>query len=285
MKTLLRITFVCIVVWILARGAIYALPGDPADFLVHDSLIQIPIEQLRARMDLPSTFLERIFTLPKATSLVTHQSATTLTLHAFSNSLILTLLTLVFTTFFSVTLLFLSFRYECWKKIAEGSTILLASFPLFLLSPLVLIIFSIKLNLFPVAQNPLLPALTLSFYLTGFWYRTLSRKIATYLPESAAAGARARGLEETQVFFYYVLYPCIGSMMGFLGSQIGVLFNGSVLVEIIFQWNGLGRLITDSVLSRDYPLIENGLMVATLITLICQQLGFAIQRKMEPRLC
>jgi peptide/nickel transport system permease protein len=58
--------------------------------------------------------------------------------------------------------------------------------------------------------------------------------------------------------------------------------NGSLLVEVLFQWNGLGSLLAESVLSRDYPLIELGIMVAAFFSLIAQQMGYAAQQWWDP---
>jgi peptide/nickel transport system permease protein len=178
----------------------------------------------------------------------------------------------------------MSFLSKRWRKFADSFSLFCASTPLFILSPILLLIFSLHLGWFPVTQSPFLPAIALSFYLTGFWFRTLSKKVDLYIPISAASGARARGLPESVVFFNYVLYPSLGSMMGFLGTQIGTLLNGSILVEIIFQWRGLGSILSDAVTSRDYPVIEICLILVTWITLLSQQLGYTIQRKMEPRI-
>ena len=284
MKMLLRLTLVCAIVWILARGAIYLLPGNPADFLVQESLVQISTQELQVKMDLGGSALHRIFSLPHTVSLINHQNAWSLAQAALLRSLILAALALLFGGSTSLALLYLSYASKRWKNFSEWYALVAASTPLFILGPLLLLLFSLRLRLFPITQNPILPAITLGIYLSAFWYRTLSKKIETYLPESAASGARARGIPEAKIFFFYILYPSLGSFMSFFGTQIGTLLNGSILVEIIFQWRGLGILLADSVASRDYPMIELCLMLVTLITLLSQQLGYAVQRKMEPRL-
>jgi peptide/nickel transport system permease protein len=284
MKGFLRLALVFAFVWVVARGAIYLLPGSPADYLVHESLVQMPVEELRAKMGLDQSFVHRIFSLPQTVSLISKQNSWSLVGQAFIRSLSLATLALLFSGIFSVLFLYLSFLSKSCRRFAENFSLFCASTPLFIMSPVLLLIFSLHLGWFPVTQSPVLPAIALSFYLTGFWFRTLSRTIDSYLPVSSAPGARARGLSEKTVFFNYVLYPSLGSFMGFLGTQIGTLLNGSILVEIIFQWKGLGSILSDAVMSRDYPVIEICLILVTWITLLSQQLGFIIQRRMEPRL-
>jgi peptide/nickel transport system permease protein len=154
----------------------------------------------------------------------------------------------------------------------------------FVVGPLFLLFFSVGLKLVSPAQSPILPAVTLSLSLSAFWYRTLQNRIEHFLPESPVAGARARGLSEATVFFKYLLAPISGGFAAYFGTQVGILFNGSLLVEIIFQWPGIGSLLADSVLSRDYPVIELALLVVTLITLCAQQFGYSLQQRLEPKL-
>ncbi len=276
MKTPLRILLVFSLVWSLSRSAIYFLPGDPADFLVHESLVQVTPEDLRSKMDLDRGIIHRVFSLPKNESLIQKQSTTTLVGRAFFKSVTLTLLTLAFSLPATLGLLYLHFQSGRRRSLSHAISIFIASTPLFVAGPLLLRCFQ-----FP---NPILPALTLSLYLTGFWYRSLSKKLDALLPESSVPGARALGFPEFQVFSRNLLAPALGSFLAYFGTQLGILFNGSLIVETIFQWNGLGSLLAESVLSRDYPVIEVCLLVVTLLTLLSQQIGYWLQSLWEPRL-
>ena len=281
---LARITLVFSLVWFVSRTAIYLLPGDPAEFLVHESLVQTTPEALRDKMDLHRTGLGRVFSWPRTQSLIKKETSTELVRVAFSKSCVLSFLTLLFAGFLTGTSLFLSFQSKRFHRFAYHFSALLASIPVFVAGPLILLLFSVWMKLVSPVQSPYLPALTLSFYLSGFWYRALQSRIDSFLPESPVSGARARGLSETTVFFKYLLAPISGGFAAYFGTQLGILFNGSLLVEIIFQWPGIGSLLADSVLSRDYPVIELSLLVVTLVTLCAQQLGYSLQKQWEPKL-
>jgi len=168
-------------VWIVARGAIYLLPGDPADYLVQESLIQIndekSIDEIHRRMDLHQTPIERILSLPDGRSLITGSPIAPQIRTAFLHSLSLALLTLFFSLGMTFVFLYLGFRSERWERFGNAVSIFLASIPVFISGPIILFIFSLKLVLFPATGHPLLPALCLATYLTGFWYRSLSEKI------------------------------------------------------------------------------------------------------------
>ncbi len=284
MKAALRILIVFCLVWSISRTAVYLLPGDPAEYLVHESLVQISPEVLRAKMGLPENGWKRVFSFPETQSLIRKESAFELVGTALSKSALLTILTLLFSGTVTTLMLYASFRSAQLKKTMNYLSALSASIPLFVAGPVLLLIFSVWLKLITPIGSPLLPALTLSFYLSGFWYRALGQKLDTYLPESSVPGARSRGASELSVFFKNLLAPSLGGFLAYFGTQLGILFNGSLLVEIIFQWNGVGSLLADSVLSRDYPVIELCLLSVTLITLLSQQLGYSLQALWEPKL-
>lgn len=274
-------------VWIFTRGAIYLLPGDPVDYLVNESLIQTTnektISEIHKRMDLNGSFLQRITSLPHSESLINGESTLPLVNKAFFNSLTLSSLTFAFTLIFTVFFLYLGYQSKRWNQFGHAVSIFLASVPIFISGPILLFVFSLKLNLFPVTHHPLLPAICLSLYLTGFWFRSISQKILNYLPQSAAPGARSRGLDELRIFIFYVIAPCAGSLIRFFTAQAGNLLNGSLIVELIFQWQGLGFLLADAIAKRDYPVIEAGLFTVSLITLISLQVGKWFQLKLEPK--
>jgi ABC-type dipeptide/oligopeptide/nickel transport system permease component len=280
----LRIVLVFSLVWTLSRTAIYLLPGDPAEFLVHESLVNTTPEILRAKMDLHRTGLRRVFSWPSTRSLIKNEASTEMVSTALRNSLLLALLALLLTVAFTLSLLYFSFQNERFRILALHLTALFASIPVFVAGPLLLLIFSVWLKIIPPFKNPILPALTLAIYLSGFWFRALQNRIDHFLPDSPVQGARARGLSERVVFLKYLLAPVAGGFAAYFGTQIGILLNGSLLVEVVFQWPGIGSLLADSVLSRDYPVIEFALLAVTLITLCSQQLGYSLQKQWEPKL-
>ena len=287
MKFFLRLLLVTASVWIFARGAIYLLPGDPVDYLVNESLIQTSnvktISEIHKRMDLDISFWQRISTLPRSESLINQAPTLPLVNQALFNSILLATCTLVFTLTLTLILLYAGYQSEKWNQFGHALSVFLASIPIFISGPVLLFVFSLKLNLFPITHHPLLPSFCLALYLTGFWYRSISQKIKNYLPQSAVPGARSRGLTELRIFIFYVLAPCAGSLIRFFSAQMGNLLNGSLIVEIIFQWPGLGFLLSDAVMKRDYPIIEACLITVSLVTLLSLQIGKWLQIKLEPR--
>ncbi|MGZ3708826.1 MAG: ABC transporter permease subunit, partial [Bdellovibrionota bacterium] len=126
--------------------------------------------------------------------------------------------------------------------------------------------------------------------------RKLGGKVDFYVPHRLVEGyglntqalaklaARARGLPEWRVLVKYGLAPCSGALLAYLGTQAGALLGGAFVVEMIFSWKGLGSLLVESVLRRDYPLVEAGTFVASAAILAGNWAGDFAQRRMDPRL-
>ena len=276
MKNLFRILLVFSLVWITARSAVYFLPGDPAEFLVHEALVQMDPEELRKRMDLDQPLVERVFSLPRNRSLIRNEDTLPLLGRAWGRTAILALLSVSIALPLTFILLFFHFRGGNRRSFAEILSLVLASIPIVVLGPLLLLYLPIP--------NPLLPALALATYLTAFWYRTLARRLEKQLKTSSVDGARALGFSEIRIFSRNLLAPSLGGFLAFFGSQLGFLLNGSILVETLFQWSGVGSLLSDAILARDYPVLETGMMTAAILTLLTQQAGYALQSWWDPRI-
>jgi peptide/nickel transport system permease protein len=275
MKNLYRILLVFSLVWITARSAVYLLPGDPAEFLVHEALVQMDPLELRKRMDLEQSAAQRVFSFPRNRSLIRNEETLPLLGRAWGRTAILALLSVSIALPFTFMLLFFNFRGGNRRAFAEILSLTLASIPLVVLGPLLL-------RYLPI-PNPILPSLALATYLTAFWHRTLARRLEKQLPGSSVDGARALGFSEIRIFTRNLLAPSLGGFLAFFGSQLGFLLNGSILVETLFQWSGIGSLLSDAILARDYPVVEVGMMTAALLTLLTQQAGYALQSWWDPR--
>lgn len=152
------------------------------------------------------------------------------------------------------------------------------------IGPLLMIVFCVWIPLFPIGDHILLPALTLSLSFTGFWARLIRQRVRETLQSGAAPGARARGVPEWKVMLKYGLAPCSGALLAYLGTQIGGLLTGAFVAETIFDWPGMGDLLINAVLRRDYPVVESAAFVAALAALGGNAIGNWLQNFVDPRL-
>ena len=100
----------------------------------------------------------------------------------------------------------------------------------------------------------------------------------------AATAARARGVPEFKIALKYGLAPTIPDLAAYFGTQLGGLIAGSAVIEVLFDWPGLGALFVDSVLRRDYPLVEACAFASGAMALLGTRLGDWLQYRFDPRL-
>lgn len=164
--------------------------------------------------------------------------------------------------------------------------------PTFWLGQMALILFAFDIPLFPSSgivtigarQTPLqnfldvthhliLPAIVLAAYQTALIVRMTRTKMTETFRKDFITTARAKGLTERQIFFRHALPNSINPVITVIGMNFGFMMAGAILTETVFSWPGIGLLLYNSMLARDYPvvlgillLISISVVVATLIT-------------------
>jgi len=153
----------------------------------------------------------------------------------------------------------------------SGATAAALTLPSFVIGLLLIIVFSLKLHLFPTSgygksfwdhlRHLFLPALTLAISNGAMLARVLRRSLLNVMDSPYILTAHAKGVPKRQVFVHHVFRNSLISPVTLLGLQIAWLCSGTVVVETVFALPGLGSLMVQSVLDRDYPVIQ--------ITVIC----------------
>jgi peptide/nickel transport system permease protein len=271
----LSLLFLLFFVFIASRSLIRALPGDPLDTLMAESGTPFSKEILQDSLNLHRPYIQAIIEDLKkfsrgdfGKSLFNQQPIAPIVKMRFLKTAQLTGLSLLLGLILSLIIgLFLP-DYFCtfW-----GAWTI--SFPIPWIGPVLLSLFAVKIPIFPVGGGLILPALALAIVLSGFWARLIRERVRESLRFGAAPGARARGVPEWKILIKYGLAPVSGSLLAYFGSQVGSLLAGAFVVEVIFDWPGLGSLLIDAVLRRDYPVIEAALFVGAATSLLGTWLG------------
>ena len=163
------------------------------------------------------------------------------------------------------------------------------SMPSFLIAVLLMYFFCIKMKTFPVvahesAAGLFLPIITLALPITGRVLRQVRAEILGELKHPYVWGARARGIREHFIIFGNVLHNVMPAILTVLGLEIGSLMTGSVVVETIFMWPGVGKLMMDSITARDYPVIQ-GIVIMMAVVYVLVNLAADIGcRILDPRI-
>jgi peptide/nickel transport system permease protein len=153
-----------------------------------------------------------------------------------------------------------------FDRSVSGATAAALTLPPFVIGLLLIIVFSLKLHLFPTSgygrglldhvRHLFLPALTLAISSGAMLARVLRRSLLNVMDSPYILAAHAKGIPKQRVFTHHVLRNGLLSPITLLGLQVAWLFSGSVVVETVFALPGVGSLIVQSVLDRDYAVIQ-----------------------------
>ena len=173
-------------------------------------------------------------------------------------------------------------------------SVLGASFPSFWLGLLLILVFAVRLKWLPVSgrgsgvsgslEALVLPAITLGLAYAASLARLLRSSMLDVLSQDFVRTARAKGLRERSVLMRHALRNALIPVVTLAGIQIGYLLSGSVIVEVVFSWPGVGRLIVDSIGARDYPVVQAAVIMLALALIIVNLLVDILYALIDPRI-
>lgn len=164
------------------------------------------------------------------------------------------------------------------------------SLPSFVIGPMLVYIFAVKLGLLAPSgrfdwSDILLPAFTLGAALSAILTRMVRSSVIEELGEDYVRTARAKGLSERKVIYKHVLKNGLIPVVTILGLQLGILLAGAIITEKIFGWPGLGLLLVeDGIGKRDYRVVQGCVLVISLTYIIANMLTDAVYRWLDPRI-
>ena len=162
------------------------------------------------------------------------------------------------------------------------------SMPVYWLGLMLIILFSIHLRWLPAAGagGPLaiiLPAFTLAAFSVAFIARITRSSMLEVLRQDYVRTARAKGIRRRQVLWRHAMRNALPPIVTIIGLQFGELLGGAILTETVFGWPGMGRLLVDSIFSRDYPMVQ-GLVIVFALMFALVNLGVdLLYERIDPR--
>lgn len=163
------------------------------------------------------------------------------------------------------------------------------SAPNFFVGILLILFFSMSLQILPSSgrgtwQHLLMPAFTLSTYGIASLARLTRSATLEVLSKDYVRTARAKGLREFSVQFRHVMRNAAIPVITVLGLQVGLAISGAIVVETVFAWPGMGRLIINSVSNRDYPVIQLAVMLIAASVVIVNFAVDILYGMLDPRI-
>lgn len=177
-------------------------------------------------------------------------------------------------------------------------SLLAYSLPVFWLGQLLIALFAVRLHWLPaggmesadkpggvidVARHLVLPATTLALLLAALIVRVTRTAMGEALVEDYISAARAKGAAEPRVLVHHALPNALRPVVTVVTGYLGLILTGAVLVETVFVWPGLGRLLYDSVLSRDTPMLAGLLLLSAALVVSANVLVDVLYRLLDPR--
>ena len=287
---------------------VHLAPGDPlTSILPPDASAQLQ-QEMRAiyGFDRPlpvqyGMWLLKTLQGDLGTSIARGPPAATELGRALGNTLMLaTLATIIGFTFGSLFGFVAGYFRDTWiDKAASFVSIIGVSVPHYWLGMVLVIIFSVQLNMLPATgagpggsgewrwdwphvQYLILPAITMSVIPMGIVARTVRALVADILSQEFIAGLRAKGLRDGGVF-RHVVKNAAPTALAVMGLQLGYLLGGSILIETVFSWPGTGFLLGQAIFQRDLPLLQGTILVLAMIFVALNLIVDILQSFIDPR--
>jgi glutathione transport system permease protein len=204
-------------------------------------------------------------------SLRTKRPVSTEVAERFMPTLLLTLASMVWSVLFGMAIGIAAAVYRNRWPDRFGMMLAVSgiSFPAFALGMLLMEIFSVYLGWLPTVgadswRHYILPSITLGAAVAAVMARFTRASFVEVVSEDFVRTARAKGLAERVVIFKHCLRNALIPVVTMMGLQFGFLLGGSIVVETVFNWPGVGRLLVDAVNTRDYPVIQTLVLLFSL---------------------
>ncbi|WP_281998975.1 nickel ABC transporter permease [Priestia flexa] len=273
-EVLFFILFITFVSFIFIRLA----PGDPVLTILNVdelSVSQEQVEALREEMGFNEPvlvqyglWLEKFVQMDFGQSFVTGQDVMSTIVAALPATLELAIGAIVVMLIVAIPLGSLSALYrDSWiDKISRTLSIIGAAVPSFWLGLIFIDLFGVRLNWFPTMGRDgilslVLPSITLGLAISSVYVRLLRSSLLDSYTQEFIRAARARGLSEGRVFLMHAFRHSIPPVITVFGVSLGSLIGGVVVIEVLFAYPGIGKLIVDAIRQRDYPLIQGYILV------------------------
>jgi peptide/nickel transport system permease protein len=296
-----RFLFVLPVVWAVVTLVfllIHIVPGDPVRNALGENASEQQVTDLKHRLglDLPLSqqyvnYWRGLFTGDLGTSLVSGENVFEKIVNRYPATIELAIAGLIVAVCIAIPLGVTAGTNQgkVIDNVASVVSLLGISTPGFVLGPLMIYVFAIKLDWLPVAgrggfEYLILPAITLGAALAAILTRMVRSSVIEELNEDYVRTARAKGLSERRVIYKHVLKNGLIPVVTVLGLQFGVLLAGAIITETIFSWPGLGRLTVDAINARDYPLVQGCILMIALTYIFANVVTDFTYRLLDPRI-
>ncbi|UTT41592.1 ABC transporter permease [Exiguobacterium aurantiacum] len=277
------------------------VPGDPVLYLLKVDELNVDVDEIdRLREELGFTapvwvqyvnWLKQVLQLNLGNSLITGQPVTQLFMDNYAATFELAAGGIFVAIGLAVPLGTVSaFQPKSVSaKLATGLSIVGSSVPSFLIGLVMMYVFAVSLQWFPVMgrngwDSLILPSLTLGIAVGGVYIRLIRSTLLDVIASDYVTMARVRGICSRTVLIRYIARAALPPVISMFGVSVASLMGGVVVLEVLFAYPGVGKLMVDSVLRRDFPVLQGYLVFTTCLVASVNLVTNGMLRLLQPHL-
>ncbi|MFT0602272.1 nickel ABC transporter permease [Bacillus cereus] len=274
------------------------VPGDPALLIAGEGASKETVEQIRHQLGLDKPFIMQYFSYignilqgDFGVSIRSNRPVLDEVLIRLPITIELALCSIVITVVIGMIAGIISATKQySWTDVSIMIIALLGvSLPSFWFGLMLIFYFSVQIQIFPVSGwetwiHMVLPALTLGASGAAIVARMTRSSMLDVIRQDYIRTARAKGVKERVVIYKHALRNALIPVITVVGLQFGALLGGTVLVESVFAINGLGRLIVDAIRMRDLPMLQGGVLIASVIFVLVNLIVDILYRYFNKRI-
>ncbi|MGB3976255.1 MAG: nickel ABC transporter permease [bacterium] len=283
---------------ILVFLMIHLIPGDPVELMLGDSAKASDVERLRQDLGLDKPllvqfgrFLKGLVTGDLGRSLHSRKPVVKILMERFPATIELAVISMLVAILIAIPLGVVS-AVKAGTFIDNASmflTLFSVSIPNFWLGPMLILLFSVTLNLLPVSgkSSPagyVLPAITLGTSLAAILARMTRTSLLEVLKAQYVTTAYAKGASHMQAIVKHALRNALIPVTTIMGLQFGALLGGSVITETVFSWPGIGRELIRAIHERDYPVVQGCVLLIAFCYVLINLLTDLLYGVLDPRI-
>ncbi|WHY28368.1 nickel ABC transporter permease [Bacillus wiedmannii] len=274
------------------------VPGDPALLIAGEGASKETVQQIRHQLGLDKPFIIQYFSYignilqgDFGVSIRSNRPVLDEVLIRLPITIELALCSIVITVVIGMIAGIISATKQySWTDVSIMIIALLGvSLPSFWFGLMLIFYFSVQIQIFPVSgwgtwMHMVLPALTLGASGAAIVARMTRSSMLDVIRQDYIRTARAKGVKERVVIYKHALRNALIPVITVVGLQFGALLGGTVLVESVFAINGLGRLIVDAIRMRDLPMLQGGVLIASVIFVLVNLIVDILYRHFNKRI-
>jgi len=293
LQMLVSLLGMSLLIFVLVRAS-----GDPVDLLRTSTTTEAEVANIRAQWGLDKSYPEQYWVFVSGlahgdlgSSLIQRRPVTTMIGEALPNSLSLGVLAFVVGIGLALVLgVLAATNRDTWlDNGVKFLAILGQALPGFWVAIVAIYVFSVQFRLLPTSgvdgpANYVLPVLTLAFFLMPGMLRLVRSSMLDVLGSEYVKLARIKGLPERTVIWKHALRNALIAPLTAAGAIFAGLITGAVILENVFAWPGVGRLLVTAVSGRDFPVVQGVTMMVAVVTLLINLLVDITYAYVDPRI-